>query len=68
MVWILGRSVFTSPVGIFEKGVSMNYLFAAYTVIWVVLFGYVFRLSRRQQALKGEIDRMQQQLVSQKKS
>ena len=45
----------------------MNYLFAAYTLIWIVLFAYVFRLSRRQQALKGEIDQMQQQLAGQKK-
>lgn len=44
----------------------MNYLFAAYTLIWIVLFGYVFHLSRRQQALKGEIERMRQ-LASQKK-
>lgn len=45
----------------------MNYLFAAYTLIWIVLFGYVLRLSRRQQALKVEIDQMQQQLAGQKK-
>jgi len=36
----------------------MNYLFAAYTMIWIILFGYVFTLARRQHRLKEEIDRM----------
>ncbi len=40
----------------------MSYLFAAYTIIWVVLFGYVFSLARRIHALRGEIDQMQQRL------
>jgi CcmD family protein len=63
---ILENPFSASPSEI-SQGVSMNYLFAAYTLIWIVLFGYVLRLSRRQQALKVEIDQMQQQLAGQKK-
>ncbi|HVN79134.1 MAG TPA: CcmD family protein [Terriglobia bacterium] len=40
----------------------MSYLFAAYSIIWLVLFGYVFSLARRLHALRGEIDQMQRML------
>ena len=45
-----------------DEGVLMSYLFAAYALIWIVLFGYLFSLARRLQALKEEIDRMQRML------
>ena len=44
----------------------MNYLFAAYTIIWIVLFAYVFSLARRQQKLKEEIERVSQLLQTRK--
>ena len=38
----------------------MTYLFAAYTIIWVVLFAYIFNLSRRQHKLHEELTRLEQ--------
>ncbi len=35
---------------------NLSYLFAAFTIVWAVLFGYVFSLSRRQRQLRREID------------
>ena len=40
----------------------MSYLFAAYSIIWLVLFGYMFSLARRVHVLRGEIDQMQRML------
>jgi len=34
----------------------MSYLIAAYTVIMIAIFGYVFLIFYRQRRLKGEID------------
>jgi CcmD family protein len=46
----------------------MTYLFAAYTAVWVVLFGYVFSISRRQQKFQDELARLQELINSRKKS
>lgn len=35
---------------------NLSYLFAAFAVVWAVLFGYVFSLSRRQNKLRRDID------------
>ncbi|MEE8194105.1 MAG: CcmD family protein [Dehalococcoidales bacterium] len=35
---------------------DLGYLFAAFTVVWLALFGYIFALSRRQQRLRRDID------------
>ena len=45
----------------------MNYLFAAYTIIWIVLFAYIFSIARRQQKIREAVDRVQQMLESQRK-
>jgi len=37
---------------------NLSYLFYGYTVIWVVILGYVFWLSRREQNLRDEIDEL----------
>ncbi|RJO60463.1 MAG: CcmD family protein [Dehalococcoidia bacterium] len=34
---------------------NLGYLFAAYSVIWLLVFGYVFVLIRREKALRKEI-------------
>ena len=34
---------------------NLGYLFAAYSIIWLVVFGYVFTLIRREKALRKEI-------------
>jgi len=46
----------------------MTYLFAAYTAVWVVLFGYVFSISRRQQKFQDEVARLLELRNSQKRS
>ena len=35
---------------------NISYLFAVFAVIWLVLFGYVFFLIKRQQQLKKDIE------------
>ena len=45
----------------------MTYLFAAYTLIWVVLFAYIFNISRRQHKFHEEIKRLEQLLENRKK-
>jgi CcmD family protein len=37
----------------------MNFLFAAYTAIWIVLSWYLFSLSRRQKRVESELTRME---------
>ena len=35
---------------------NMGYLFAAYTLIWAVVFGYVFFMQRKQRGLHRQLD------------
>ena len=35
------------------------YLFAAYTIIWTVLFGYIVHLSRKNRELRDEVCALQ---------
>jgi CcmD family protein len=44
----------------------MSYLFAAYTLVWVVLFLYLISLSRRQRKLDREIDNLRKMLEARK--
>jgi CcmD family protein len=44
----------------------MSYLFAAYTLVWVVLFLYLISLSRRQRKLDQEIDNLRKMLEARK--
>jgi CcmD family protein len=37
---------------------NAGYLFAAYTIIWALVFGYVLFLVRRQVQIKREIDEL----------
>jgi CcmD family protein len=37
---------------------NAGYLFAAYTIIWLMLFGYVLVLINRQKRLSREIERL----------
>ena len=46
----------------------MTYLFAAYTIIWVVLFLYIFNLSKRQHKFQEEITRLERLIENRKKS
>lgn len=33
----------------------MNYLFAAYSVLWIIIFFYVFTVAKRQGSLEKEV-------------
>lgn len=33
----------------------MEYLFAAYAIIWILIFGYTFILSKRQKSLEEDL-------------
>lgn len=39
---------------------NLNFLFAAYTVVWVLLFGYIISLTRRQKRLEAELEMLKQ--------
>ncbi len=41
---------------------NLNFLFAAYTAVWVLLFIYVLMLSRRNKSLQKEIEELRQLL------
>ena len=41
---------------------NLPYLFAAFAISWVVLFGYLFYVNRRQHEMKKEIARLQKVL------
>lgn len=43
----------------------MEYLFVAFSTIWIVLFFYLLSLSRRQRALTREVEALRQ-MVEQK--
>lgn len=45
----------------------MTYLFAAYTLIWVVLFAYIFNISRRQHKFQDEVARLERLLENRKR-
>ncbi len=39
---------------------NAGFLFAAYTIIWALVFGYVFFLVRRQANIKRQIDALKE--------
>jgi CcmD family protein len=41
---------------------NSGFLFAAYTVIWALVFGYVFFLVRKQASLKRRLDSLEEDL------
>ncbi len=40
----------------------MNFLFAAYSAVWVLLFFFILMVSRRNRALEKEIDELRELL------
>ena len=47
---------------------NLPFLFAVYTITWVVFFIYVFFMSRKQQELHREIEGLRQALEEQERS
>jgi CcmD family protein len=44
----------------------MSYLFTAYAVVWILLFGYVMSISSKQKKLDREVETLKK-LIEQKK-
>ena len=40
----------------------MTWLFAAYGIIWIAIFLYIFGLDRKQRALSAEVDALRAKL------
>ncbi len=47
---------------------NFGYLLAAFIIIWVAIFAYVFSLSQRQRKLRREIDQLKAALQEEKKT
>ncbi len=41
---------------------NAGYLLAAFAIVWVALFGYIFSLSRKQRQLRRDIDLLKEAL------
>lgn len=41
---------------------TLDYLFAAFAVVWAGVFGYVLSLTARQRQLKREVNRMERRI------
>ncbi len=41
---------------------TMNYLFAAYSAIWIILALYLYSISTREKRLREDVDRLKRQL------
>ncbi len=37
---------------------NLSFLFYGYTVIWVIILGYVYSLTRREQSLRSQIEEL----------
>lgn len=44
-----------------DVGSGLVYLVAAYAVVWLFIFGYLYSLNRRQARLRQDIDRLKQE-------
>lgn len=40
----------------------MSFLFAAYSVVWILLFAYVVSIARRQKRIQDDLAQVQQRL------
>ena len=49
------------------QGGCMNYLFASYTVIWLLLFAYLISIARRQKKVQDDLTQIQEWMDRQKK-
>jgi len=41
---------------------TMNYLFAAYTAIWIILFAYIYSIHSREKRLREEVRRLKESM------
>jgi CcmD family protein len=45
---------------------NLSYLFYGYSVIWVILLGYLFMLTRREKSLRAEVEELKRLIESEK--
>jgi CcmD family protein len=45
----------------------MSFLFAAYTIIWLLLFAYLLSIARRQKKVQDDLSQIQEWIDRQKK-
>jgi len=45
---------------------NLSYLFYGYTVIWVIVLGYMFTLSRREQNLRDQVEDLKKEIALEK--
>jgi CcmD family protein len=45
----------------------MNFLFASYTIVWLLLFAYVMSIARRQRKVLDDLAQIQEWMDRQKK-
>jgi CcmD family protein len=46
---------------------NLSFLFYGYTVIWVIVLGYIYTLSRREKNLRDQIDELKKEIEAEKK-
>lgn len=46
--------------GEFASNKNLNFLFAAFTVVWLLLLGYIVSVARRQKRLEAELEMLKQ--------
>jgi CcmD family protein len=46
---------------------NLSYLFYGYSVIWIIILGYVFTLSRREQNLRQQVDELRRTVEEEEK-
>ena len=46
---------------------NLSFLFYGYTVIWVIVLGYIYTLSRRENNLRDQIDELKKEIEAEKK-
>lgn len=57
-VWLNWGFQQTTPASSSSK--NLSFLFAAYLIVWLLIVGYLFSLSRRQKKLVQEIETLKQ--------
>ncbi|HHL71656.1 MAG TPA: CcmD family protein [Bacteroidetes bacterium] len=45
-----------------ESANYLEYLFAAYTVFWLVISGYIYTIARKQKALEQELEAVKSEM------
>jgi CcmD family protein len=43
---------------------NLPYLFAAYTIVWLVLFGYLFVIATQLRAVQRDVDQLKERMAS----